>query len=71
MTPLQQKIQNAATEYLLDENNGGWGIAIDELSELLGEEKSSIKGCIGSLCAAKLGFTENDGRYTDCYYPNI
>ena len=69
MTPLQTRVQQAAIDYLGDESNGGWGISVDELAKELGESKATIKGTIGSLVKARLGYTEHDGRHTDCYYP--
>lgn len=67
MTPLQQKIQNTAAAYI--EEEAGWGPTVEELAEILNEDKKTIKGCIGSLVAAGLGYTEHDGRVSDCYYP--
>lgn len=68
MTPLQQSIQAAAAAYI-EEEGAGWGPTVDELSEILNEDKKTIKGCVGSLVAAGLGYTEHDGRHSDCYYP--
>lgn len=70
MTELEEKVQQAATSYLLDERNGGWGISVEECAEEIGESIATVKGVIGSLVKAKKGYTEHDGRQTDCYYPN-